>query len=128
MIPVPHATPTRPKRKPCIRIVIPTPAIMNPAAADATAESIIDFSILAWGTGIIAVSILSLYYPGKHFMLGSLIILLSIASWYGTSGGLIIGFIIGVIGGFMTLSWHMPRNSRGKVLGDDKRESTSVLK
>ncbi len=83
---------------------------------------------VAWGTGIIAVSILSLYYPGKHFMLGSLIILLSIASWYGTSGGLIIGFIIGVIGGFMTLSWHMPRNSRGKVLGDDKRESTSVLK
>jgi hypothetical protein len=61
-------------------------------------------------------------------MLGSLIIILSIASWYGTSGGLIIGFIIGVIGGFMTLSWHMPRNSRGKVLGDDKRESTSVLK
>ncbi len=83
---------------------------------------------VAWGTGIIAVSILSLYYPGKHFMLGSLIIILSIASWYGTSGGLIIGFIIGVIGGFMTLSWHMPRNSRGKVLGDDKRESTSVLK
>ncbi|MCL5667889.1 MAG: DUF6114 domain-containing protein, partial [Candidatus Thermoplasmatota archaeon] len=60
---------------------------------------------VAWGTGIIAVSILSLYYPGKHFMLGSLIIILSIASWYGTSGGLIIGFIIGVIGGFMTLSW-----------------------
>ena len=83
---------------------------------------------IAWGTGIIAASILSLYYPGKHFMLGSLIILLSIASWYGTSGGLIIGFIIGVIGGFMTLTWHTPRNSRGKVLGDDKRESASVLK
>ncbi len=83
---------------------------------------------VAWGTGIIAVSILSLYYPGKHFMLGSLIIILSIASWYGTSGGLIIGFIIGVIGGFMTLSWHIPRRGATTTPNINIRDSTSELK
>lgn len=83
---------------------------------------------VAWGTGIIAVSILSLYYPGKHFMLGSLIIILSIASWYGTSGGLIIGFIIGVIGGFMTLSWHIPRRGAMKTPNINITDSTSELK
>ena len=35
---------------------------------------------IAWGTGIVAASVISLYYPNRHFLLGSLIILLSIAS------------------------------------------------
>ena len=83
---------------------------------------------IAWGTGIVAASVISLYYPNRHFLLGSLIILLSIASWYGTSGGLIIGFIIGVIGGFMTLTWHLPRNNRTKVPDADKNENTPAPK
>ncbi|MHB1708247.1 MAG: DUF6114 domain-containing protein [Thermoplasmataceae archaeon] len=81
-----------------------------------------------WGAGIVAASIISLYYPNRHFLLGSLIIILSIASWYGTSGGLIIGFIIGVIGGFMTLTWHLPRNNRAKIPDADKNEKTPLAK
>jgi|YelNatPaOPRAMG01_1025707.scaffolds.fasta_scaffold218897_1 hypothetical protein len=83
---------------------------------------------IAWGGGIVAASIISLYYPNRHFLLGSLIIILSIASWYGTSGGLIIGFIIGVIGGFMTVTWHTPRHNRTKVPDADKNEKTPLPK
>ncbi|MEM0156006.1 MAG: DUF6114 domain-containing protein [Thermoplasmataceae archaeon] len=61
---------------------------------------------IGWGAGIIVSSVLLLFYPGKHMILGTIIILLSLGSWYGTSGGLIAGSIIGIIGGFMTIIWN----------------------
>jgi len=81
---------------------------------------------VAWGGGIIAASILSLYYPGRHALLGALIIVFSISSWYGTSGGLIIGFIIGVIGGFMTLTWH-PLNKKGQSKPDQRTKDATTV-
>jgi len=74
----------------------------------------------------IPASILSLYYTERHALLGALIIAFSISSWYGTSGGLIIGFIVGVIGGFMTLTWH-PLNKKGQSKPDHgTKDATTV--
>jgi hypothetical protein len=72
---------------------------------------------VGWGSGIIASSVLSLFYPRRHMLLGSIIILLSLGSWYGTSGGLIAGSIIGIIGGFMTIIWN--KRETGATTGKD---------
>ena len=58
------------------------------------------------GAGIIASGILSLVIPEKHRMLGAAAMILSVLSFVGTSGGLYIGAIGGLLGGIMGISWH----------------------
>lgn len=70
---------------------------------------VLGFAGFGWGLGIIFSAILSIFYPQRHTVLGAVIVVFSLGSWYGTSGGLIIGSVIGVIGGFMTFIWKEKR-------------------
>ena len=45
--------------------------------------------------------------PSHSVLLGSLILVFSVLSFFG-SGGFVIGAILGIIGGFMTLTWRRP--------------------
>lgn len=58
-----------------------------------------------WGVLIIAFSFLMFLDLKRNRIYGIAIILLSFASWYGTSGGLFLGFVFAFLGGIMGYSW-----------------------
>ena len=64
-----------------------------------------------WGLMILVFST-TLYLDRKrHVVYCALIIIMATASWYGTSGGLFVGFLIALIGGIMGMAWKPPRPS-----------------
>lgn len=62
----------------------------------------------AVGVVIIALGLLALRYPERHRLLGGLIMLFGFLSWLGTSGGYIMGLVVSIIGGIMTVVWKPP--------------------
>lgn len=62
-----------------------------------------------FGLIIIAASIMLFLDSDRHVLWSVIIIIFSIASWYGTSGGFIAGFSMGFIGGMMGYSWKKPK-------------------
>ncbi len=58
-----------------------------------------------WGALIIAFSLLMFLDLKRNRIYGAAIILLSFASWYGTSGGLFLGFVFAFLGGIMGYIW-----------------------
>lgn len=62
-----------------------------------------------WGAIIIAASILLFLNSNRHVLWSIIIIIFSLASWYGTSGGFLVGFSMAFIGGLMGYSWKEPR-------------------
>jgi len=58
------------------------------------------------GAGIIATGAVLLIFPDRHRILGAITMVLSVTSFAGTSGGLYIGAIGGLLGGIMSISWH----------------------
>lgn len=66
-----------------------------------------------WGILIIIFSTLMLLDLKRNRIYGAAIILLSFASWYGTSGGLFIGFVLAFLGGIMGYSWK-PKPAAGQ--------------
>lgn len=81
-------------------------------------SSISDYSEVilgtAWGIIIIAASIMLFLNSERHVLWSVIIIITSFASWYGTSGGFLIGFSMSLIGGFMGYSWKKPRTEATK--------------
>lgn len=63
-----------------------------------------------WGILILIFSALLFLDRPHHALYGAGIIIVSAASWYGTSGGLFVGFLIAFIGGIMGITWKPPRN------------------
>ena len=57
------------------------------------------------GALIIVFAILVHSYPHHHVVLGVLIVVLSIVS-LASSGGLFLGFLLGVIGGILSITWR----------------------
>lgn len=49
---------------------------------------------------------MAMVLPQMHVFIGSVIVILSILSYVGAVGGLIIGGIFGIIGGSLILAWH----------------------
>lgn len=72
-------------------------------------QSTVDLYLILTGTlagaGIIGTGALSLVFPDRNRILGVLAMLLSFLSFAGTSGGLYIGAIGGLLGGIMAISW-----------------------
>ena len=69
-----------------------------------------------WGVLIIAFSTLMFLDLKRNRIYGIIIIILSFASWYGTSGGLFLGFVFAFLGGIMGYVWKpKPRNSEQKL-------------
>lgn len=58
-----------------------------------------------WGILIITFSFLMFLDLKRNRIYGAAIIILSLASWYGTSGGLFIGFVLAFLGGIMGYAW-----------------------
>jgi hypothetical protein len=64
-----------------------------------------------WGLMILIFSTTLFLDRRRHVIYGALIIIMATASWYGTSGGLFVGFLIALIGGIMGMAWKPPRPS-----------------
>lgn len=64
-----------------------------------------------WGSLITAFSILLVVDLKRNHIYGAAIVLLSFASWYGTSGGLFIGFVLAFLGGVMGYGWKPKQKS-----------------
>ncbi len=47
-------------------------------------------------------------HPDQHVLWGVIVLVFSIISWFGSFGGLVIGFILGLIGGIMAIVWRPP--------------------
>ncbi len=64
-----------------------------------------------WGIMVLIFSTTLFLDRKRHVVYGALIIIFATASWYGTSGGLFVGFLIALIGGMMGIAWKPPRKS-----------------
>ena len=58
------------------------------------------------GALVILFAVLLSANPKNHAAYGVLILLFSAFSWIGTLGGLVIGFVSGVIGGVLAIAWQ----------------------
>lgn len=69
---------------------------------------------------LILISVFLLYFNrNRHAMWGIIILVCSILSWAGTSGGLFFGFVLVFLGGIMAISWSPdPKTVRG--IGEEK--------
>ena len=63
---------------------------------------------IAWGVIIIAAANNLRAHPEQHATWGALILVFSLISWVGGIGGLLIGFLLGLIGGIMAIAWQPP--------------------
>lgn len=66
-----------------------------------------------WGALILVFSALLFIDLKRNRVYGAAIIVLSFASWYGTSGGLFLGFVITFLGGIMGFIWK-PKETAGE--------------
>ncbi|MBE3552015.1 MAG: hypothetical protein IMX06_04010 [Kyrpidia tusciae] len=61
---------------------------------------------LVIGSCMAAAALLSLVIPRSHSVIGITLILLSILSFVGAAGGLVVGGLLGVIGGSLVFAWQ----------------------
>jgi hypothetical protein len=61
---------------------------------------------VVWGVLIIVFAVMLNSHPNNHATYGGLILVFSIVSWFGSFGGLFIGFLLGLIGGILAIVWH----------------------
>ena len=59
-----------------------------------------------WGILMIVGAVMLYSKPEQHVTWGILILVSSFLSWIGTFGGLVVGFILGVIGGILGIIWR----------------------
>lgn len=60
---------------------------------------------VAWGTSIIIGSVMLYTRPEQHTRWSIMVLAFSFLSWVGTLGGLFIGFILGLAGGILGITW-----------------------
>ncbi|HYB92870.1 MAG TPA: DUF6114 domain-containing protein [archaeon] len=60
---------------------------------------------VAWCILMIICAFMLNSQPEQHVIWGVLILVLSLLSWVGAFGGLFIGFLLGLIGGILGISW-----------------------
>jgi len=58
-----------------------------------------------WGILMIVCAVMMRSRPEQHVMWGSLVVVFSALSWFGAWGGLVVGFLLGVIGGILGIVW-----------------------
>lgn len=68
-----------------------------------------------WGVLLLVCANMLRSRPERHVGVGVAIIVLSILSFFGAGGGLVIGFILGLVGGIMAIVWS-PRPSMGATM------------
>jgi ribosomal protein L40E len=60
---------------------------------------------IVWGVLILVFASRLNSDPGSHSTSGALIIVFSVLSWVGAIGGFFIGFLLGLIGGILAITW-----------------------
>jgi len=60
---------------------------------------------MIWGVLSIVFSALLYAQPARHQLYGALVLVFAVLSWFGSIGGLIIGFLLGLIGGILGIVW-----------------------
>lgn len=60
---------------------------------------------IVWGILVIIGAIMMYTRPDQHVIWGIVVLIFSILSWFGAAGGLIIGFILALIGGILGIVW-----------------------
>lgn len=61
---------------------------------------------IAWGIIILVSANHLRAHPDQHATWGAIILVFSLISWLGGLGGLLIGFLLGLIGGIMAITWQ----------------------
>lgn len=61
---------------------------------------------IVWGVLILVFASRLNSDPSSHSTSGALIIVFSVLSWVGSFGGLFIGFLLGLIGGILAITWN----------------------
>ncbi len=67
---------------------------------------------LVWGVIIIVSANNLRAHPEQHVTWGVIILVFSLISWAGAFGGLFIGFLLGLIGGILAISWQPPQSTK----------------
>lgn len=68
---------------------------------------------MVWGILALVGAILMNSSDAGRVRTGSILVLLaSILSWFGTFGGFFIGFLLGLIGAILGLTWHPSKSER----------------
>jgi hypothetical protein len=57
------------------------------------------------GVMMILGSIMMYWKPSQHAIWGAIVLVFSAVSWVGAFGGLLIGFILGLVGGILGITW-----------------------
>lgn len=63
---------------------------------------------MIWGTLIIIGAVMLYSRPQQHNTWGIIVLVFSLLSWIGAAGGLIIGFLLGLVGGILGVIWKLP--------------------
>ncbi len=63
---------------------------------------------IIWGVLIIVFASRLNSDPASHSASGALIIVFSLLSWFGGLGGLVIGFLLALVGGIVAITWNPP--------------------
>ncbi len=66
---------------------------------------------LVWGIIIIVGANNLRAHPEQHVTWGAIILVFSLISWVGAVGGLLIGFLLGLIGGILAIAWQPPQTT-----------------
>ncbi|MDS0256381.1 hypothetical protein ApAK_01600 [Thermoplasmatales archaeon AK] len=71
-----------------------------------------DLGIL-WGALTVVSGILLLLNWKNHSLYGSIILISSMLSWIGDNGGFLVGFVLGLLGGIMSITWNPIKYRKG---------------
>ena len=66
---------------------------------------------IVWGIIIIICANNLRTHPEQHVTWGVVILVFSLVSWVGAVGGLLIGFLLGLIGAILAISWQPPQTT-----------------
>ena len=66
---------------------------------------------LVWGIIILYGANKLRAQPEQHVTWGVIILVFSLISWVGGLGGLLIGFLLGLIGGILAITWQPPQTT-----------------
>jgi hypothetical protein len=59
-----------------------------------------------WGMLAIVGAVMLYFRPQQHKTWGIIVLVSAFLSWIGTFGGLIVGFVLGLIGGILGITWN----------------------
>lgn len=60
---------------------------------------------ILWGILMIVCAVMMRSKPEQHAIWGSLVVVFSALSWFGALGGMVVGFVLGLIGGILGIVW-----------------------